>query len=848
MANGKKEITDFLWDWAGNQSWAMLLADTIIKTSSNLSDEDRQNIFDYFLQSIEVIEGLPEIKLVKPNYKPSTNRVALVSISEVEGVTKLAKNQTIEFSPNITVIYGENGAGKTSYGRIIKSLGFSYDNTTTILNNIFSETGANKKAKIKFDSNGTIKDFDWNGIDKDDELCSISVFNENCVKISLDDRQLLVSPIGFHLFNLISSELDEMANLLNKKVSSLSKSLPWLTALHKGTVQYDFITTLSHSSSKTTLFEISTFNKEHEDELEKKNDELSKLNKSFLQAEISKFNLQIKEFDTLLVKLKEIEKVISDDNVQKIIEYQKELGSLESKKQVSIKDVADANGVELYESEEFKSFLSSVEAYIKLLDTENYPSTGDLCVLCHQELNTSGADLILGYRKILNDDTQVKIRELKSKIADWVRQVGNLDIVLFFNQPSFGVDENENPVQPEQVTKLTEKLKRDKLLIENNQVTIDNLNNSHYSACIQFLEAEKNLRNIELKRLKDNLSSIEEREMELNKERLTLIDRKMLNENINEVISIIDNLAIIAKLNANSNSFNTTAISRKTSQAREELVRQNFTSKFEEELKLFRKSNIKVDFDFKTTKGSSVISQRINSHILSDILSEGEQKVIALAAFLTELQLDINKSPVVFDDPVNSLDHKIIDEAAKRFIRLSTERQVIVFTHNILLLNSFIQQSELDTNKQNKVEIKFNSVRTNFDETGIVGDVEELNSYSYYISKLNAVLSTKQEGQEESKLAAEGYGHLRSAIEVSVEEDILKKTVKRYRKGVAFPSLLRIEGKKIDDLKSSINDIYEKCCVSIDGHSSPTEIHTTPTITDLKNDFEQFKVIRKNFT
>jgi energy-coupling factor transporter ATP-binding protein EcfA2 len=848
MANGKKEITDFLWDWAGNQIWAMLLADTIIKTSSNLSAEDRQNVFDYFLQSIEIIEGLPEIELTKPNYNPSTTRIALVSISEVEGVTKLAKNQTIEFSPNITVIYGENGAGKTSYGRIIKSLGFSYDNTTTILNNIFSETDTNKKAKIKFNSNGTIKDFDWNNIDIDDELCSISVFNENCVKISLDERQLLVSPIGFHLFNLISSELDEMAILLNKKANSLSKSLPWLTALHRGTVQYEFVTSLSHSSSKTTLIEISLFNQEHEEELERKNDELSKLNKSFLKAEISKFNLQIKEFDTLLAKLKEIEKVISDDNVKKIIEYQKELVSLESKKQISIKDVADANGVELYESEEFKSFLSSVEAYIKLLDTENYPSTGDLCVLCHQELNTSGTDLILGYRKILNDDTQIKIRELKSKTADWVRQVGNLDIVLHFNQPSFGIDENENPAQPEQVIKLTEKLKKNKLLIENNQITIDILNNPNYSVCIRFLEAEKNLKNIELIRLKGNLDSMEERETELNKDRLTLIDRKMLNENIYEIISIIDNLAIIAKLNAHSNSFNTTAISRKTSEAREELVRQNFTSKFEEELKLFRKSNIKVDFNFKTTKGSSVISQRINSHILSDILSEGEQKVIALAAFLTELQLDISKSPVVFDDPVNSLDHKIIDEAAKRFIRLSTERQVIVFTHNILLLNSFIQQSELDTNKQNKVEIKFNSVRTNFDETGIVGDVEELNSYSYYISKLNAVLSTKQEGQEESKLAAEGYGHLRSAIEVSVEEDILKKTVKRYRKGVAFPSLLRIEGKKIDDLKSSINDIYEKCCVSIDGHSSPTEIHTTPTIIDLKNDFEQFKLIRRNFT
>lgn len=72
-----------------------------------------------------------------------------------------------------------------------------------------------------------------------------------------------------------------------------------------------------------------------------------------------------------------------------------------------------------------------------------------------------------------------------------------------------------------------------------------------------------------------------------------------------------------------------------------------------------------------------------------------------------------------------------------------------------------------------------------------------------------------------------------------------KKTIKRYRKGVAFPSLLRVEGSKIDDYKAKLNDIYEKCCVSIEGHSSTTELATTPTIDELKIDFEEFKKVRK---
>ena len=228
------------------------------------------------MQNIGIISGLPDIILTKPNYNPTTNRVEIISISEVEGVTRLAKNQTIEFSPNLTVIYGENGAGKTSYGRIIKSLGFSYDSNNTILNNIFSET-TNKKAKLKFNSNGVVKDFEWNDNDKIDELNNISIFNENCVKISLDDRQLLVSPMGFHLFNLISAELDEMAKLLSKKISSYSISVTWLSTLHKETEQYNYVSSLSELSCKNKLSEIGIFTEDHQVEIEKRKENLSKL-------------------------------------------------------------------------------------------------------------------------------------------------------------------------------------------------------------------------------------------------------------------------------------------------------------------------------------------------------------------------------------------------------------------------------------------------------------------------------------------------------------------------------------------------------------------------------------------
>jgi hypothetical protein len=80
------------------------------------------------------------------------------------------------------------------------------------------------------------------------------------------------------------------------------------------------------------------------------------------------------------------------------------------------------------------------------------------------------------------------------------------------------------------------------------------------------------------------------------------------------------------------------------------------------------------------------------------------------------------------------------------------------------------------------------------------------------------------------------------------ELEILKKTIVRYAKGVAFPALLRIEGNKIDAHKGALNDIYEKCCVCIDGHASPSSMHTAPTINELKADLDSFLKIRAHFT
>lgn len=844
----KKEIVDFLWDWAGKADWAKLLVQKIVSTENRLQSEDREEVFKYYLQTIGLDTGLPEISISKPAYMPDSKQLELVSLSEVTGVNKLAKDQTIDFSPNITVIYGENGTGKTGYGRILKALGFSYDTGNKIYSNIFGESEP-QTAKIKYKTNGDEDAFDWDGDNRNEDLESISVFNNNCVQISLDgSRQLIVSPIGFHLFNIVSSELGVLESLFRAKKNEYPVEFNWVENLNDGTPQQQFISSLSKDSSEEKLKELSNFGDGQEKELKEKETELSKLNKSLLQNEIRSLKSQITELGSIVGKVDHSKSVFNAEIWKQLIDTNKTISELEKNTQKGITEIAEAKGIEFYETDQFKSFLGAAEAYIKKIEKPQYPKEDDVCVYCRQPLKSDARELLANYRKLLNDKTEENLAKLKRAKESLINKVKEIDTLLKLNQASFGLDEKENPIQPTEFEQFDKEASALKNTFIKDEVAEDTVFELKYDAFQKFVSDKKEQLEKQLTLITESFENIEAKEKELKNKIAELKDRKLLSGKFVEIKKIIANHKTISVFNSHSNSFNTNSISRKTSQAREELVSQDFNDIFQKELKALRKSSLPIELSFGTDRGTTKLRHRISNHQLLEILSEGEQKAIALAEFLTELQLDNIKAPVIFDDPVNSLDHKIIDAVGKRLIRLSKDRQVIIFTHSILLLNSLIQQSELPTNKQENIDFNFIKVKSNFGVTGVVDEVEEINSYSHYTKKLHKILETKSEGQDEEQLAAQGYGHLRSAIEVSVESDILQKSIKRYSKGVAFPAFLRVRGKEIDEHKGALNDIYEKCCTAIEAHSSPEEVPSTPNMEELKADYGNFKAIRTVFT
>ena len=108
-------------------------------------------------------------------------------------------------------------------------------------------------------------------------------------------------------------------------------------------------------------------------------------------------------------------------------------------------------------------------------------------------------------------------------------------------------------------------------------------------------------------------------------------------------------------------------------------------------------TNYTVDAETRGDRGNQKFKIQLNSKApakVDAVASEGEQKCLALAGIFAELKIDRRKSGVVFDDPVNSMDHKWRRKIAKRLSDESINRQVIVFTHDLPFLKMLEEVSE----------------------------------------------------------------------------------------------------------------------------------------------------------
>ena len=167
-------------------------------------------------------------------------------------------------------------------------------------------------------------------------------------------------------------------------------------------------------------------------------------------------------------------------------------------------------------------------------------------------------------------------------------------------------------------------------------------------------------------------------------EKTELADRQHLGGIKNDVLAEIVRRGEVAALELAQRETTTNRVTTKSTEIAQALVTDALRAQFALEVASFGIAALAVELRQQNSAQGiprfKVTLVRKPNAPLGEVLSEGEHRCVALAAFMAELATAGNQSGIVFDDPVSSLDHMHREAVAKRLVDEASRRQVIVLT------------------------------------------------------------------------------------------------------------------------------------------------------------------------
>ncbi|MBS4026642.1 MAG: AAA family ATPase [Clostridia bacterium] len=113
----------------------------------------------------------------------------LEAISNLKGINALKPRKSLELGKGqLTVIYGQNGAGKSGYVRLLKHA-CGARKPGKLLSDVFERDSSEQSCTFTINNNGCAEKFDWNiGIGIHDKLRYIEVYDSDCVNVYVNDE------------------------------------------------------------------------------------------------------------------------------------------------------------------------------------------------------------------------------------------------------------------------------------------------------------------------------------------------------------------------------------------------------------------------------------------------------------------------------------------------------------------------------------------------------------------------------------------------------------------------------------------------------------------------------------
>lgn len=836
--------------WATKlKSWQRAVLAHAIK-SRVLSEEQVEEVYRRFLhdEKLQETEAPAEIA-VDVTGRPAealTTQLRLEQIDEIDGVNALPKGAILTFGPALTIIYGRNGAGKSGFARLIANACFSR-HKPSILGNIYEDRNSiSPTAKLHIAIDGARqKPILFSADLEHADLRRISFFDTAVARQHVSGTAPFeFKPAGFDIFPEMARVYGLLASRLEADIVKRTRNTKFSDSfIGDETEVSKAASSISASTDLSPIRTLAVYGPTEKARLEEVDRQLTALKSSSQKDILAALRQARSDIGLLATKLPEAQEAFSSakaaartalsDEAKKAAEATAAMGSEQFKR-----SFFTAVG-----TPEWQAFGKSAHALARRESAE-YPAETDRCLLCERPFDEESRTHVTALLAFVEGDAQRAAEKAAVTIQTEITTLQNIDL-NFFAEGS-RVREHVRRLDP------TTEVALEDLVTSATDVRESTLGalraRTSCTGAIDTSSAEHAVAEL-LKRIDADIMRLQTEDHSkaiaaLQLEHQTLRHREVLTQLFPSIEMYVSDAKWCAKAERAKGALNPRTITDKEKELSGQIISVSYRARLSNECEALD-CILPIELQTVGQKGKTIRSLSMKGGYQPEIiLSEGEQKAVALADFLTEVGLNPINAGIVLDDPVTSQDHERKALIAKRLAAEAKQRQVIVFTHDLPFLNQIISYAEADDT----------DLQTHWIDRDIDGrpgnvtldDVPATSKAYDTVDRARICLAEARKctGTARHDAICRGMGALRRSIEEAVVKKLFKGIVPRWSDRVIVTKLRTVAWD--NGLADELVDKYEELSAYIEGHSHSDEaMGAPPECSDLQKQIDSVDVMIK---
>lgn len=633
--------------------------------------------------------------------------VALKGIQGVKGVNRLVDGASITFSPTgLTVIYGRNGSGKSGYVRVLRSACRTrLDNPAKlkVLDNVYGAATGPQSAEILIDAGAGDTPVPWGPAQpKPDELLQVAVFDSAAAALYVDQgHQIRFLPFGLDLLHKLNEVCLEFRETLDAEKAQVDVALGLAVVNfpeERPSEAQKFYGSLSGGTADAKISGVTLFGSKEQARL----DQLNELLGSGATSSTDLLGLA-GWTATLATHCEAVSSGLGISRLKELAKLRKDYDAARKAASLDAKALFAGEPLDGVGESEWRLLWEAARNYSL---TEAYPDAPfpvlkvgtepASCVLCQQSLSEEAAQRLERFRLFVDGELNGKANAGKLGLETALAELPSLDV---FETDDWTARLDQVAARSEAIAERLSLFRT--LAIErlaDAEAIIQGDADTPTGPALDCPSHELTVASQAWSKAAEALAATEDAEARalLVAEQAELQDTKHLAANVSQLKSRRDLLQKRQWIDAALGEVQTKAITEQANKFVDTHLTKKVVEQFNAERGILEIDGLNVGLQRESGKTKATFGTKSGTTITkaaSDFLSEGEQRALALSAFLTEVVMTDGAGPIVVDDPVSSLDRDRCRAVADRLVQEGKLRQVVVFTHDLVFFNDLAAAS-----------------------------------------------------------------------------------------------------------------------------------------------------------